>query len=165
VTGSGHIRGRAAIPRGLLDLVPGGGALVLAGPPGVAAPGSAMAKAGAYLLLIRLVRPLTIAWRDGGHVFETGWYLYAGSAKGPGGMRARVSRHMRADKKPHWHVDRITSQCPPAAALCYEGAAECDLVAALSGSAFSFPLPGFGATDCRHCISHLLRWHGGDIQG
>ena len=27
-----------------------------------------------------------------------GYYLYAGSAFGPGGMRARASRHLRTDK-------------------------------------------------------------------
>lgn len=33
-----------------------------------------------------------------------GYYLYVGSAFGPGGVRARVSRHCRADKPKHWHI-------------------------------------------------------------
>jgi Uri superfamily endonuclease len=32
---------------------------------------------------------------------EPGYYIYIGSAFGPGGVRARVSRHCRGDKPKH----------------------------------------------------------------
>ena len=38
-----------------------------------------------------------------------GCYVYAGSARGPGGIRARVRRHLRPDKTPHWHIDQVTA--------------------------------------------------------
>jgi Uri superfamily endonuclease len=43
-----------------------------------------------------------------GAIFPKGTYLYCGSAKGSGGITARVTRHCKQDKKPHWHVDELT---------------------------------------------------------
>jgi Uri superfamily endonuclease len=37
-----------------------------------------------------------------------GRYIYAGSAYGPGGLKARVSRHMRRAKRSQWHIDQLT---------------------------------------------------------
>jgi Uri superfamily endonuclease len=34
-----------------------------------------------------------------------GRYVYCGSAKGLGGLKARLSRHMRRGKSVRWHVD------------------------------------------------------------
>jgi Uri superfamily endonuclease len=34
-----------------------------------------------------------------------GWYLYVGSAFGPGGLRARCLRHLRPLRRRHWHID------------------------------------------------------------
>jgi len=88
-----------------------------------------------------------------------GWYLYAGSAYGPGGLSARLARHFRTDKKPHWHIDRLTSIYAPAAALSVPDGDECAVVSELIASgAFRFAYAGFGATDCRRCESHLLAW-------
>jgi Uri superfamily endonuclease len=36
-----------------------------------------------------------------------GYYIYVGTAFGPGGVRARVSRHLRPDKLKHWHIDYL----------------------------------------------------------
>jgi len=38
---------------------------------------------------------------------EPGYLIYVGSAFGPGGLRARVSRHARLKKKTHWHIDYL----------------------------------------------------------
>jgi Uri superfamily endonuclease len=37
-----------------------------------------------------------------------GRYLYCGSAKGPGGLKARLSRHTRRGKSVRLHVDQLT---------------------------------------------------------
>jgi len=64
-----------------------------------------------YLLALWLSRPEIIAvGRLGPHLFPAGWYLYAGSARGPGRVTARVGRHARhvgASKRAHWHVDYL----------------------------------------------------------
>ena len=38
---------------------------------------------------------------------EPGFYLYVGSAFGPGGLAARVGRHCRREKTCRWHVDYL----------------------------------------------------------
>jgi len=40
-----------------------------------------------------------------------GYYIYIGSAFGPGGVRARMLRHLRADKPKHWHIDYLREFC------------------------------------------------------
>jgi len=121
---------------------------------------------GAYALLIRLDQPLAVALpRQPPQVLPAGHYLYCGSARGPGGLKARVARHLRLDKRRHWHVDQLTSSSFNGGAGRALGAwvvpdgDECALVAALAG--WPVPLPGFGASDCRQCPSHLLTWPAG----
>jgi Uri superfamily endonuclease len=36
-----------------------------------------------------------------------GHYFYAGSARGAGGLRARVGRHLRGGGVSHWHIDHL----------------------------------------------------------
>ncbi|MEZ5743984.1 MAG: GIY-YIG nuclease family protein [Sphingomonadaceae bacterium] len=111
---------------------------------------------GAYILIIDLASPLVIA-RPVKATLPPGRYLYAGSANGPGGIAARLRRHLRKDKKPHWHVDALTLAASSIEVLAFPGGNECDLtarLAALPGS--HYPLPGFGSSDCRACTSHLL---------
>lgn len=117
---------------------------------------------GAYLLLVALPAPLRIALqRRPETLLPAGRYLYAGSARGPGGLSARLARHMRPDKKPHWHIDRLTEAGTVEGAWVVPGGDECALVAALAH--LPVPLPGFGSTDCRTCASHLLHWPPGAV--
>ena len=113
--------------------------------------------AGAYLLLVVLTVPLRVVLPQRPEaVLLPGRYLYAGSARGPGGLRARLARHMLADKKPHWHIDRLTGAGAVEGAWVVPGGDECALVAALAH--LPVPMPGFGSSDCRVCASHLLYW-------
>lgn len=119
------------------------------------------AAAGAYILVVRLAQPAIFnRAATAPHRFSPGWYAYAGSARGPGGIGARLARHLRSEKRPHWHIDQLTSS-PQASVwgLPAAGASECDLVARLlSSGQFEAPCPGFGSSDCRDCRSHLLAW-------
>ena len=65
---------------------------------------------GAYLLVldVSVALPLGIP-RFAGTRLEPGTYVYAGSARGPGGIRARVGRHLRKEKAVRWHVDHLTT--------------------------------------------------------
>jgi Uri superfamily endonuclease len=112
---------------------------------------------GAYGLVIRLDAPLVLTRPKG--VLAPGIYLYCGSANGPGGLKARLGRHLRKDKSIRWHVDHLTNAGQALGAWVVEGGDECALVEALHGLAV--PLPGFGSSDCRTCPSHLLRWPDG----
>jgi Uri superfamily endonuclease len=122
------------------------------------------ADPGAYLLLIGLRRKVAIrghpSWPES---LPRGWYLYAGSAYGPGGLRGRLARHFRPTKVRHWHVDQLTAE-GEIHAMAYAGRRECELVAALSGlPEITMPAPGFGSSDCRICRSHLLAYQPGRI--
>ncbi len=116
---------------------------------------------GSYLLLIRIARPCPLPrGRHAGQVLPPGLYAYAGSARGPGGLRARVRRHLRKEKRLHWHVDALTVAAEDVRALLFPGpdVKECDLVAALRRSGRFGPiLPGLGSADCRRCPAHVLR--------
>ena len=50
-----------------------------------------------------------------------GYYIYVGSAFGPGGVKARVERHWRTDKRKHWHIDYLREHVTPVEAwISYE---------------------------------------------
>ncbi|MDZ7712339.1 MAG: GIY-YIG nuclease family protein [Rhodovibrio sp.] len=113
---------------------------------------------GAYLLWLPIARPLALAVPKPGARLEPGVYLYFGSANGPGGLRARVARHLRADKRARWHVDQLTVAAGPRArALAWPGGGECAWREAVQAAGASVPVPRFGASDCRRCPAHLLR--------
>lgn len=111
---------------------------------------------GAYALAIRLDHAVKVE-RPYASALEAGWHVYAGSAKGPGGVGARLRRHLAREKRPHWHVDRLTTAAGDLAAVAYRRQTECDIVRALEAAGgFVHRLPGFGSSDCRRCQSHLL---------
>jgi histidyl-tRNA synthetase len=105
---------------------------------------------GAYALIVRLEQSAS--------GLAPGTYLYAGSAYGPGGIPARVRRHLKPDKKVHWHVDRLTNAGTVVSVVAVPGGRECAIVAAaLRVPGMSIPSPGFGSSDCTLCPAHLLR--------
>ncbi|NYZ15611.1 GIY-YIG nuclease family protein [Azospirillum sp. RWY-5-1] len=115
------------------------------------------AEPGAYVLLVTLAEGVEVRLPGRAPVvLAAGRYLYCGSARGPGGLRARVGRHMRRDKAVRWHIDRLTLAGRVAGAWVFPGGDECALVAGLSS--LPVPLPGFGSSDCHRCASHLLAW-------
>ena len=109
---------------------------------------------GSYVLLIELPEEQTIAIGGLRNVhFPRGCYAYVGSAMG--GVKSRVSRHLRRDKKPHWHIDYLLEKASVVdISVCQsEDRVECTIAQAL-GSQFD-SIPGFGSSDC-HCRSHLF---------
>ena len=122
-------------------------------------------KKGSYLLAIGLLTPVqTDLSRLGSPRLASGNYIYAGSAKGPGGLMARVNRHFRQDKTIRWHIDRLTLKAGAMAALLIAEGDECDLVRRLLASGrFETAIPGFGSSDCNTCESHLLKPQSGEI--
>ncbi len=102
--------------------------------------------------------PVHLPQRFGKAVLLPGIYLYAGSAHGPGGIRARCSRHFRREKKLHWHVDWLTHRATSIQAAAFFDKSECDLVdEILRSGRGDCPIKGFGSSDCMHCMAHLIR--------
>lgn len=116
----------------------------------------APASPGAYVLLVELDAPVRVAAGKRDSVLAPGRYLYCGSAKGPGGLRARLARHMRQGKTAHWHIDQLTEGGTVAGAWIEPGGDECALARRLSH--LPVPLEGFGSSDCPRCCSHLRYW-------
>ena len=124
------------------------------------------AERGAYLLLISLPRPVRLSFQSiKPRVLLSGEYIYAGSAWGPGGIRARVKRHMKRGKRRHWHVDDLTEAANAILPFAVPGGYECDLVRSLlAQDQFSVSVRGFGSSDCNRCDSHLLVAAGSEVQ-
>jgi Uri superfamily endonuclease len=113
---------------------------------------------GTYLLIFRLKESVSIQTK-GGKSFNLpkGVYIYVGSAFGRGGIKARVERHLRRNKKLHWHLDYLTTfkGFEPLGVIPFYGKRwECKLARLLSK--FLKPIEGFGSTDCS-CVGHLFR--------
>lgn len=120
-----------------------------------------MSPRGTYALLLRLDAPQTVVVGALGELsFPAGWYLYLGSARGPGGLAARLARHRRrGDKRFHWHIDYLRAVTLLVQVWTSSGAShECDwatAAAALPGA--RVVVPRFGASDCR-CPAHLFHY-------
>lgn len=113
------------------------------------------AKPGAYVLLLRLPQSMALPPRFGGEL-AAGVYAYCGSARGPGGLRARCGRHLRPIKSRHWHIDWVSGSPTEIYIAGFVEALECDLFDHLRAQGAGVPVPGFGSSDCRRCPSHLV---------
>jgi len=115
---------------------------------------------GSYILLVELATGKDILVGKLGYVsFPKASYAYVGSAMN--GLRARLDRHLREEKKTHWHIDYFLKEAEiKEIILCKaEERVECSLAQALAEEFQS--IPGFGASDCK-CRSHLYFARGKD---
>jgi Uri superfamily endonuclease len=113
---------------------------------------------GTYALVLQSKRRLHIRiGRWGTLPISPGYYVYVGSAFGPGGVRARVSRHCRSAKVKRWHIDYLRAFAQPVQVWCNYDADHLEhrWAAALAGMPDMTAVPGFGCTDCR-CATHLF---------
>lgn len=114
---------------------------------------------GTYTLVLYLEHPATITvGKLGKLTFPAGYYIYIGSALGPGGLEARLARHGRRGKKLRWHIDYLLelAQLVEVWSSTATDKLECRWAQAaqkLPGS--EIPAPGFGSSDCS-CPSHLF---------
>jgi len=114
---------------------------------------------GTYALVLRDSGRLEmLVGRLGTLAVEPGFYVYVGSALGPGGLASRVGRHTRADKECRWHIDYLAAiaTLDEAWYTVDQTHRECqwaDAVRQIRGA--TVPLEGFGSSDCR-CRAHLL---------
>jgi Uri superfamily endonuclease len=124
--------------------------------------GVSSSTVGSYVLALWLDAPQAIqVGKLGAFEFPAGWYLYVGSARGTGGLAARLARHCRRlgpHKRARWHVDYLREQAVWAGAWgrTSDQRLECAWAAAcrrLPGAVTV--MPGFGASDCR-CPAHLV---------
>ncbi len=120
---------------------------------------------GSYTLVLRLreSRRITVG-RLGEFDFLAGYYLYFGSARGPGGVRARLGRHLRGDGKTRWHIDYLRAAAQVwgygyqlEGPENFQPPFECWGSQKLAARPeFDVIIPKFGASDCAAgCPAHL----------
>ena len=113
---------------------------------------------GTYVLILRSDSKQQVqVGRQGKIRLKHGFYLYVGSAFGPGGVQARVSRHCRHNKKHHWHIDYIREFMQPVSVWYNQGSIHQEhtwagILADLPGNS---SIAGIGCSDCQ-CDSHLF---------
>ncbi|MGD8560192.1 MAG: GIY-YIG nuclease family protein [Gammaproteobacteria bacterium] len=114
---------------------------------------------GTYLLIFNAIQDFQCHVGKLGRIHgPAGFYGYVGSARGPGGVAARVNHHLKITDKPHWHLDYARPYLRPLELWCNYSALTLEhqwaqTLMHLSGK--PLPMPGFGASDCR-CESHLV---------
>jgi Uri superfamily endonuclease len=110
---------------------------------------------GVYVLLLELPEDRSIQVGKLGKIaFEHGYYAYVGSALN--GLESRIKRHLRKEKKKHWHIDHLLEESVIEEVVFAETTrrVECDIA---DGVDLRF-ISGFGCTDCG-CESHLFHSH------
>jgi Uri superfamily endonuclease len=113
---------------------------------------------GTYALILQSDSNETIQIGRWGQLdMQPGHYIYVGSAFGPGGVQARVSRHMRTDKQKHWHIDYLRKNVIPVEVWISYAAEhlEHEWADILFEMPELQPIQGFGCSDCG-CYSHLF---------
>lgn len=91
-------------------------------------------------------------------VVEPGWYIYVGSAFGPGGLRGRLMHHLN-DRPQRWHVDALKSAVPIHSVWFTTDLRRLEHAWAqtwMDLPGITLPWKGFGSSDC-HCQAHLFR--------
>jgi Uri superfamily endonuclease len=123
-----------------------------------ALPASARAAAGTYALILRNVSTVDVTVGRWGRLRAgPGHFVYVGSAFGPGGLRARVSRHFRRKEVRHWHIDYLCAVAEPLSAWVQRGPERLEhrWARVFGRMAGMSPVKGFGSSDCT-CYAHLF---------
>lgn len=114
---------------------------------------------GSYALIMALERDASIAiGRLGQFIFPAGYYAYCGSAHG--GLRQRVTRHLRGHKRLRWHIDYLLQHATVTEVWYAVGdeRAECRWASTMQDMPRArVVVPRFGSSDCR-CRSHLIHF-------
>jgi Uri superfamily endonuclease len=115
--------------------------------------GRDLPETGGYILLLRLKEFSEIQiGRLGVIRFDSGYYAYIGSAMK--GLRQRISRHLRNEKKLHWHIDYLLKEATVENVIVCQShnKIECNIANEV-GKEYKV-INGFGSSDCR-CPGHL----------
>jgi Uri superfamily endonuclease len=113
---------------------------------------------GTYALILQSQSNGTIQIGRWGMLdLQPGYYIYIGSAFGPGGVKARVSHHLRMNKRKHWHIDYLRAHVTTVETWVSYATEHLEHVWAgiLLELPEVNPVKGFGCSDCK-CQSHLF---------
>ena len=116
-------------------------------------------RAGTYALIFEAKSSFSTNVGKLGRVTgDAGFYIYVGSAFGPGGIEARMRHHKKSVARPRWHLDYIRRFMALKEIWITYDSVKREHQWANMFSSFSIakiPFPGFGASDCS-CVAHLI---------
>ena len=114
---------------------------------------------GTYLLFLSNTKSQKInIGKQGDFLFLSGLFVYVGSAFGSGGLRGRISHHLRINRKCHWHIDYLLQKMPVGQIIYPENPSRLEHEWAMLLERIpelNIPMKRFGASDCQ-CASHLF---------
>lgn len=116
-------------------------------------------RAGTYALVLFAKQPFEVEIGSLGSLAgSAGNYVYVGSAFGAGGLRGRISHHLRLSTRPHWHIDYLRRLAVPTELWLLQGKTRYEhrwatILQTMPES--DIPLARFGSSDCR-CPTHLF---------
>lgn len=116
------------------------------------------AVAGTYVIVMQADKAAQPQVGSIGSIkINVGHYLYIGSAFGPGGIKARVSRHCKTSKTKHWHLDYLREYLEPVEVWFTHDKTrrEHEWAGLLASQPKLKSVASFGCSDCR-CNSHLF---------
>jgi len=109
---------------------------------------------GAYVLFIELSKNGEIKIGALGKVkFKKGFYAYVGSAMN--NLEKRVARHLRKEKKLHWHIDYLLMRADVKEIYFRENSKREECLIAKKFAKDFKSVKNFGCSDCK-CESHLF---------
>ncbi|MEA5536808.1 GIY-YIG nuclease family protein [Crocosphaera sp. XPORK-15E] len=101
--------------------------------------------------------PVTIG-KLGTYQIKPGYYCYIGSAFGQGGLKSRITRHLKINKRHHWHLDYLRASLTPLELLYSTDTMKREHQWAellLKDEHSNIPIKKFGSSDC-DCPAHLF---------
>jgi Uri superfamily endonuclease len=105
------------------------------------------ANRGVYLVLLELERRTLISTGAREWELEPGMYIYVGSAMTS--LSERVGRHLKLEKKKHWHIDYLREESRVLAALLLPSDGRMEEELSRFVSKYGEGVKGFGAGDCK----------------
>jgi Uri superfamily endonuclease len=109
---------------------------------------------GSYILFIEVKEDIEIViGKLGKLIFKKGFYVYVGSALN--NLESRINRHLKSDKKIHWHIDYLLKHADIIDVFFKERSKKEECKISNEFEKRLKYLKGFGCSDCK-CKSHLF---------
>ncbi len=116
---------------------------------------------GGYVLVFKLNKSIHLNLLKKQTEFPSSYYAYIGSAGGPGGLRARILRHVSLNKRIWWHIDKLTTLPDTSFLMLFYTTKiwgvyfERKISECLNSEKLRY-IKGFGSSDDRKSPSHLF---------
>ncbi len=112
---------------------------------------------GTYILLLKNHEDKEVMVGSLGKIrFQKGIYAYIGSARGPGGVRARLCRHVKGSGRIRWHIDYLR-RITVVVGYVYSCEGPPEHIIAQNCTRLMKPVvEGFGSTDDPYSKTHLF---------